>query len=81
MGFWDHYKITVGERRKTAFVNEIGVYQDGTTPLHRDNDGKLWAMSGHSHMGHIGMFCGTELTDLKECYPESPVFSKKSGRG
>ncbi len=29
MGFWDHYKITVGERRKTAFVNEIGVYPNG----------------------------------------------------
>ncbi len=75
MNFWDKYRITVGESRKTAFVNEIGVYQDGTTPMYRDKDGKLWAMSGHSHMGHIGMFCGTELTDMEERYPIQTNFS------
>ena len=75
MRFWDEYQITVGESRKTAFVNEIGVYQDGTTPMYRDVDGKLWAMSGHSHMGHIGMFCGTEPEDLKEVYPIETSFS------
>lgn len=75
MSFFDEYEIIVGESKKTAFVNEIGIYQDGTTPMYRDKDGKLWAMSGHSHMGHIGMFCGTELSDMKECYPIKTMFS------
>lgn len=63
------HKLTIGEKQDTPFHNSIGVYQDGTTPMYRDVDGKLWAMSGHSHMGHIGMFCGTTLDDMKEVYP------------
>ena len=43
-------------------------YQDGTTPMYRDVDGKLWAMSGHSHMGAIHMFCGTCLDDMAKLY-------------
>ncbi|MDD7166387.1 MAG: hypothetical protein PUI31_06935 [Clostridia bacterium] len=57
-------KIKIGESFKTAFTNDSGVFQDGTVPLYRDVDGKLWGMSGHSHMGHIGMFCGTNLKDM-----------------
>ena len=44
-------KIEIGESFKTPFANEAGVYQDGTVPLYRDVDGRLWGMSGHSHMG------------------------------
>ena len=61
--------IVIKEKLSTTFVNKEGVYQDGTTPMYRDTDGKLWAMSGHSHMGHIAMFCGTCLDDMKQLYP------------
>ena len=47
-------------------MNKYGVYQDGTTPMYRDVDGRLWAMSGHSHMGEIAMFKGTTLDDIKK---------------
>lgn len=63
------YEIKIGESAETPFLQRAGIYQDGTTPMFRDENGKLWAMSGHSHMGHIGMFCGTCLDDLKEVYP------------
>ena len=69
MHFSDHHEIRIGEKLPSPFRNAIGIYQDGTTPMYRDTDGKLWAMSGHSHMGHIGMFCGTSLCDLSEVYP------------
>ena len=42
-------KFVLGESYKSPFVNEIGVFQDGTVPLARDKNGKLWALSGHSH--------------------------------
>ena len=61
-------KIKIGESFKTAFSNDAGVFQDGTVPLYRDVDGKLWGIGGHSHMGHIGMFCGTNLKDMKYMY-------------
>ncbi len=67
--FFDTYDLVIGEKKPSPFLNEIDVFQDGTTPMYRDTDGKLWAMSGHSHMGHIGMFCGTCLDDLKHVYP------------
>lgn len=60
--------IIVGEKRTSPFVNEAGIYQDGTVPFCRDKQGMLWAMSGHSHMGHIGVFCGSSLADMKELY-------------
>lgn len=72
--FFDKYSFSIGEREDTPFLNKIGIYQDGTTPMYRDANGKLWAMSGHSHMGHIGMFAGTSLDDMKELYPISTNF-------
>ncbi len=72
--FFDEHDIVIGEKSETAFMNKYDIYQDGTTPMYRDVDGKLWAMSGHSHMGHIGMFYGTRLDDLKELYPISTNF-------
>ena len=67
-------KIEIGESFKTPFANEAGVYQDGTVPLYRDVDGRLWGMSGHSHMGHIGMFCGTTLKDMRYVYEAKTDF-------
>ena len=63
-----NYQIKVGESAETPFLQRAGIYQDGTTPMFRDENGKLWAMSGHSHMGHIGMFKGTCLDDMKQVY-------------
>ena len=51
MDFFKKYEIEIGEKRESPFMNKIDIYQDGTTPMYRDVDGKLWAMSGHSHMG------------------------------
>lgn len=72
--FFSKHTIEVGEKSDSPFLNKIDIYQDGTTPMYRDASGKLWAMSGHSHMGHIGMFCGTTLDDMKEVYPISTNF-------
>ncbi len=68
-------KIVIGKELTAPFLQKNGIFQDGTTPMYRDTDGRLWAMSGHSHMGHIGMFCGTCLDDLKEVYPCETNFS------
>ena len=72
------YDILVGEAHKTVFSNENDIYQDGTLPMYRDKDGTLWAMSGHTHAGHIGMFKGTCFDDLREVYPIHTNF--KTGR-
>ncbi len=72
--FLNKYMLEIGEESETPFLNRVGIYQDGTTPMYRDTDGTLWAMSGHSHMGHIGMFSGTCLGDLKELYPIHTLF-------
>lgn len=74
MDFFEKYDIAVGEKQESPFLNKYDIYQDGTTPMYRDVDGRLWAMSGHSHMGHIGMFCGTTLADMKEVWPISTNF-------
>jgi len=74
MSFLDTHKIVIEQKLPTPFLNENGIYQDGTTPMYRDTDGRLWAMSGHSHEGHIGMFCGTCLDDLAELYPIHTLF-------
>jgi len=66
--FLKSHRLSVGNLQGTPFVNAVGIYQDGTTPLYRDVDGRLWGMSGHSHVGHIGMFCGTSLEDMREVY-------------
>lgn len=72
--FFDKYELKIGEEMESPFMNKVGVFQDGTTPMYRDVDGKLWAMSGHSHMGHIGMFSGTCLDDMKEAWPINTNF-------
>lgn len=69
MTFFNTYELQIGEGEPSPFLNSHGVYQDGTTPMYRDTDGTLWAMSGHSHMGHIGMFAGTGLDDMVEKWP------------
>ncbi len=66
---FNNIKIEIGDEELTSFVNKIDVYQDGTIPMDRDRNGNLYAISGHSHMGHIGMFKGTTVDDLKEVYP------------
>lgn len=63
--FFDKYKLEIGEGKETEFNTKNEVYQDGTTPMYRDTDGTLWAMSGHSHCGRIAMFSGTCLDDIK----------------
>jgi len=73
--FFDNYDLKIGEAMPSPFMNEKGVYQDGTTPMYRDTDGRLWAISGHSHMGHIGVFCGTSLDDMVEMWPIETNFS------
>lgn len=62
------YKLEFLENEKVLFHKKEGIAQDGTTPMYRDKDGKLWAITGHSHSGHIGMFSGTCVEDLKELY-------------
>lgn len=62
-------KFIIEKQSTTAFVNSNNVYQDGTTPMYRDVDGKLWAMSGHSHKGVIAMFCGSCIDDMQLVYP------------
>ena len=57
-------KLILGELENSPFLNEVGVYQDGTVPFSRDSNGNLYAISGHSHMGHIGIFKGTSLDNL-----------------
>lgn len=61
--------IAVGDGYETPFATKADIYQDGTVPFCRDKNGKLWAMAGHSHMGHIGMFCGNDFRDMHEAYP------------
>lgn len=75
MNFLQKYRFAIGERETTPFVNSHNIYQDGTTPMYRDTDGRLWAMSGHSHMGDIGMFCGTCLDDIRLLYPIKTDFT------
>ena len=73
--FFDRYELIIGEKTDSPFMNKYGVYQDGTTPMYRDVDGRLWAMSGHSHMGHIAMFAGTCLDDMKYMWEIHTEFS------
>ncbi len=73
--FFEHYQLEIGEAMESPFMNKNGVYQDGTTPMYRDRDGRLWAMSGHSHKGEIAMFCGTSLDDMQKMWPIETNFS------
>ena len=72
--FLNKYTFKIGEACDTPFVKAGGIRQDGTTPMYRDTDGKLWAMSGHSHLGHIAMFSGTCVDDLEQLYPINTNF-------
>ena len=66
--FFDKHTIVIGEKTESPFMQKYNNYQDGTTPMYRDENGKLWAMSGHSHLGAINMFCGSSLDDMKKVY-------------
>lgn len=72
--FWNKHTISVGDSIPTPFLNRDNIYQDGTTPMYRDVDGTLWAMSGHSHMGEIAVFAGRTISDLKKKYPIATNF-------
>ena len=63
------FQFHIGEPEQTPFLNAIKVFQDGTVPFALDEHENWWAMSGHTHMGHIGIFKGTCLDDMKELYP------------
>lgn len=62
--FFTNYSLEIGQGEETPFLRKFDVFQDGTTPMYRDADGTLWAMSGHSHMGNIAVFSGTCLDDM-----------------
>ena len=66
--FPNDYKISVDPMRKTPFLKHTGIRCDGTTPLYRDVDGRLWTINGHSNDGRIAMFCGNTIDDMKELY-------------
>ena len=68
-------RFRIGEGHPTAMRNANNIFQDGTTPMWRDVDGKLWAMSGHSHMGEIAMLCGETVDTLQKCYPIQTTFT------
>ena len=74
-GFFDCYDLRIGEGADSPFVNRVGVYQDGTTPMFRDVDGTLWAMSGHTHMGEIAMFAGSTPQTLTKQWAIETCFS------
>lgn len=61
-------KIEIGETCDTVFLKKNGVFQDGTAPMYRDVDGTLWALSGFTGRGNIGVFRGTCLDDLALVY-------------
>lgn len=69
MSFFEKYRLEIGEGKETPFLRRDNVCQDGTTPMYRDFDGRLWAMSGHTHSGEVAVFSGTCLDDLAKCYP------------
>ncbi len=67
--FFDRYHLEIGEGKETPFLRRDRVCQDGTTPMYRDVNGTLWAMSGHTHSGEVAIFSGTCLDDLTKRYP------------
>ena len=79
--FFDTYELKISDPVKTPFLREDGIYQDGTAPMYRDTDGTLWAMSGHTHAGHIAVFKGSCLDDLKKQYPIQTVFLTGNANG
>ena len=73
--FLKNCEFEISEEYDSPFINKNGVYQDGTVPFCRDKNGKLWAISGHSHMGNICIFSGETICDMKKEYPISTDFS------
>ena len=69
MRFFEKYRLEIGEGKGSLFLRRDKVCQDGTTPIYRDVDGRLWAMSGHTHSGKVAVFSGTSLDGLAKCYP------------
>ena len=72
--YFKNKKINVLSKSETPFTNANDIYQDGIIPFARDKNNNLWAISGHTHIGHIGMFKGTCLDDIKEVYPIKTLF-------
>lgn len=73
--FFDEYKLNIGEGQESPFMQKYDIYQDGTTPMYRDENGMLWAMSGQGHEGQLAMFCGSCLDDLEKKWPIELNFS------
>ena len=74
MSFLKTHRFVIGADTETQFKRADGIRQDGTMAMYRDVDGKLWAMSGHSHLGHIAMFSGKSVDTLEQLYPISTNF-------
>lgn len=72
--FLQTHTLKIGEKKETPLKRSAGIAQDGTTPMCRDSNGKLWAMSGHSHIGHIGIFKGSSVSDLEEVWQAQTNF-------
>ena len=70
-----NYRIEIGEGEKTPFRRELGVYQDGTTPMARDKSGVLWAVSGTTQTGQVAVYRGETAADLREAWSASFRFS------
>lgn len=66
--FLTDYTIQVSEPTLTNFKRENNIAQDGTIPMCRDTEGTLWAIAGHSHVGHISMFKGSCIDDMEEAW-------------
>lgn len=62
------FTIKIDEHKESPFQQKVGIHQDGTIPMYRDVDGKLWAIAGMSHVGTISMFCGNTLDDMTKLY-------------
>lgn len=68
MNLFEKYDLDIDKGEKTVFWNSRNVFPDGTAAMHRDSDGTLWAITGHSHAGAIVMFKGTCVSDLKKAW-------------
>ncbi|MBR2343951.1 MAG: hypothetical protein IKA64_06845 [Clostridia bacterium] len=62
------YNLTVSEPTLTNFKREENIVQDGTIPMCRDTEGTLWAISGHTNVGRVSMFKGTNIDDMQEAW-------------
>ena len=61
--------VTCFNPHKVVLCNKLIFQEDSYGKNFADYiDGKLYAMSGHSHKGEIAMFCGTNMHNLKKLY-------------